>query len=167
MISRRGFLATTGAAALAGCDSGKPRIRRYSGPEVTRIQVQKADRRMYLLHHDTILKAYDIELGFAPVGPKQFEGDGKTPEGRYVIDRRNPRSSFYLSIGISYPNVDDVARAAALGKKPGGDIFIHGRADRFGPRSPDWTAGCISVTNREMEDIYAMVNLGTVIDLLA
>ncbi|KAJ57275.1 hypothetical protein ACMU_01905 [Actibacterium mucosum KCTC 23349] len=164
MGSIDGFSQTGGVGF--GCSSG-PRIRRYNGPEVTRIQVQKGDRRMYLLHHSKVLEAYEIELGFAPAGDKKVEGDGKTPEGRYFIDRRNPRSSFYLSLGISYPNAQDRAEAAALGQSPGGDIFIHGQPNLFRAKGDDWTAGCISVENREMEDIYAMVRIGTPIDILA
>ena len=99
---------------------------------------------------------------------QMFQGDGKTPEGAYTVDRRNPDSLFHLSIGISYPNEADIAFAAAQGREPGGDIFIHG-----GPRpgidaiKPDWTAGCIAVSDREIEDIYAMVRDGTPIDIFA
>lgn len=147
---------------LAACGS---KFRTYNGPEVTQVQVHKGERKMYLLHNETVLKTYDMALGFAPEGHKQFEGDGKTPEGLYYITHRNPRSSYHLSLGISYPNDQDRAAAAAAGKQPGGDIFIHG-----GPRGPisraDWTAGCIAVTNRQMEDIYAMVNPGTSIWIL-
>lgn len=167
MVSRRQMMVGSGATAMLAACSSDPVFRKYNGPEVTRIQVQKADRKMYLLHGTKLLKTYDVELGFAPRGDKKVEGDGKTPEGRYFIDRRNPQSSFHLSLGISYPNAQDRAEARALGKSPGGDIFIHGRADRFGPKGPDWTAGCISVNNREIEDIYAMVRIGTVIDILA
>ena len=106
-----------------------------------------------------------IDLGFAPAGHKQVEGDGKTPEGTYLIDRRNPNSDFHLSIGISYPNARDIARAMAAGQDPGGDIFIHGQPNKSRGEGPDWTAGCISVTNREMEDIYAMVTDGTPITI--
>ncbi|APZ52594.1 Ykud domain-containing protein [Salipiger abyssi] len=128
---------------------------------MTQIVVQKSQRRMFLLHNQEVLKAYDIGLGFSPEGHKQVEGDGRTPEGMYFIDRRNPNSNYHLSIGISYPNPADRAFAETLGKSPGGDIFIHGRPwkDRKGGR--DWTAGCIAVTDREMEDIYAMVRNGT------
>jgi murein L,D-transpeptidase YafK len=122
---------------------------------------------MHLLHNDSILESYDIQLGFAPVGHKQFEGDGKTPEGVYRVDRRNPESRFHLSLGISYPNVNDVAAAAAMGKSPGGDIFIHGQENRSKPRSHDWTWGCIAVKNEEMERIYAMVRTGTLVALNA
>jgi murein L,D-transpeptidase YafK len=143
--------------ALAGCGS---KFRTYNGPEVTQIYVQKSERRMYLLHGNSVLKAYDIDLGTAPAGHKQFEGDGKTPEGGYVIDRRNPNSRYHLSLGISYPNEADRAFAAAAGKPPGGDIFIHGRNKASGGRD-DWTVGCIAVKDREIEDIYAMVRNGT------
>ncbi|KKN62461.1 hypothetical protein LCGC14_0511870 [marine sediment metagenome] len=153
------------ALGLAGCAS---KFRTYDGPEVTRLQMFKGDRNLFLFNNTSVLKAYRIDLGFAPEGPKQFEGDGKTPEGAYTVDRRNPDSLFHLSIGISYPNEADIAFAAAQGREPGGDIFIHG-----GPRpgidaiKPDWTAGCIAVSDREIEDIYAMVRDGTPIDIFA
>ena len=88
-------------------------------------------------------------------------GDGRTPEGVYEIDRRNPQSQFYLSLGISYPNEKDIAEAKALGVDPGGDIFIHGRPKKYQSDLIDWTLGCIAVTNREMREIYAMVETGT------
>lgn len=144
--------------ALAACNnmfSGN-----YFGPEVTSVVVYKADRKMYLYHGDEILKAYNIELGTNPVGHKQFEGDGKTPEGLYYITHRNPRSQFHLSLGISYPNAQDVAYAKSQGKSPGGDIFIHGQSATSKGKD-DWTVGCIAVTNAQMDVIYAMVQPGT------
>ncbi|PWJ17496.1 L,D-transpeptidase family protein [Jannaschia seohaensis] len=162
-ISRRTVLAG-GLFSLAGC-GGK--FIEYHGPEVTRVEVQKANRRMYLLHHDKIVQRYRVQLGFTAEGPKQFEGDGKTPEGRYHIDRRNPNSAYFLSVGIDYPNAEDRAFAATLGKKPGGDIFIHGWGDRPRGRSKDWTAGCVAVTNEEMRLVYAMVRNGTPVDIFA
>lgn len=147
---------------LASCSS---KFITYNGPEVTRVAVFKEDRKMYLLHHNKVLKSYDVELGFEPVGHKQVEGDGRTPEGDYYIDRRNPNSRFYLSIGISYPNAADRAYAASIGKSPGGDIFIHGRPKLFQNGEDDWTAGCIAVTDREMREVYAMVKNGTVISI--
>lgn len=156
------FVVLVGLFALTGCAS---KFKTYNGPEVTHVVVNKGDRKMFLLHNDEVLKTYRIGLGFAPRGHKAIEGDGRTPEGRYRIDRRNPNSEFYLSIGISYPNEQDRARAKALGKSPGGDIFIHGRPKKYRKAPRDWTAGCIAVKNREMEDIYAMVRNGTPITI--
>ncbi|GAA5076469.1 L,D-transpeptidase family protein [Roseibacterium beibuensis] len=140
----------------AGCS----RFMEYDGPEVTRVEVHKSERFLVLYHHEEILEAMPIELGFAPEGHKAQEGDGRTPEGEYVIDRRNPDSEYYLSIGISYPNAEDIAAAEEAGVSPGGDIFIHGTPREF-RGDEDWTAGCIAVTNREMRRIYAMVEDGT------
>jgi murein L,D-transpeptidase YafK len=153
---------------LAGCSSGS-KFRTYNGPEVTQIFVSKQNRKMYLLHNEDVLRAYRVALGFTPEGHKGTYGDGRTPEGFYYIDRRNPNSAFHLSIGISYPNARDRARAAAAGVDPGGDIFIHGEPNRGRDRGkgPDWTAGCIAVTNDEMEEVYAMVKDGTPIYISA
>jgi murein L,D-transpeptidase YafK len=152
------------AMAMASC--GPPsKFRTYTGPEVTQVQVHKADRKLYLLHGNQVLRSFDVSLGFAPWGHKQFEGDGKTPEGAYRISHRNPDSSYHLSLGISYPNAADIAFAEAVNQEPGGDIFIHGWSEALATRA-DWTAGCIAVSDREMEDIYAMVNDGTVIYIL-
>lgn len=148
---------------LASCGGSK--FKSYNGPEVTYIVVKKESRRMYLFHNDTVLEAYDIHLGFAPEGDKKIEGDGKTPEGTYLIDRRNAESNFHLSLGISYPNAQDLAEAAALGKPAGGDIFIHGRPKLWQNGEDDWTWGCIAVTDKEMETIFAMVKNGTPISI--
>lgn len=150
------------AFGLSACGS---KFKTYNGPEVTSVQVHKSERKMYLLHHDKVLKSYDVALGFAPEGHKQFEGDGKTPEGTYRINRRNPNSQFHLSLGISYPNQADRAFAASQGKSPGGDIFIHGWSDRPVNRR-DWTAGCIAVSDKEIEWVYAMIKDGTVVHIL-
>ena len=162
-LSRR-FTLLAGAAALAGC-ARETKFRAYDGPEITHVVVDKRGRRMFLLHENRLLAHYRVDLGFAPEGHKRFEGDGRTPEGRYVIDRRNPNSAYHLSLGISYPNQADIAYARDHGLSPGGDIFIHGEATAFGFLEPDWTAGCISVKNREIEDIYAMVRNGTPITI--
>ena len=162
-MKRRAVISMGVAAIAAACS----RYETYRGPEVTRIQVMKSMRKMYLLHDTEVLKAYDVGLGFAPVGHKQFEGDGKTPEGAYRIDRRNPNSQFYLSIGISYPNAADRAYAEEHHRSPGGDIFIHGKPDKYSRAPWDWTAGCIAVSDKEMEEIYSMVGLGTPIYIYA
>ena len=150
------------ALVLTGCSS---KFHDYSGPEVTRILVYKESRKMYLMHGDTALRSYEFELGFAPTGHKTVEGDGRTPEGDYIIDRRNPNSRFHLSIGISYPNARDIEVARGLGLSPGGDIFIHGTPKKFSNGTDDWTWGCIAVSNKEMEEIYAMVENGTPISI--
>lgn len=162
MWQRRAVLSGGVALALTSCG---PTIRQYDGPEVTRIVVQKSNRRMYLLHHQQVLTSYNIDLGFAPSGHKTRKGDGKTPVGTYYIDRLNPNSSFHLSLGISYPNEADVARAKEMNAEPGGDIFIHGARRKRDRKGADWTFGCISVSNREVEEIYSMVRKGTQIDL--
>lgn len=165
-MKRRIFLSGFFMAVLSGCAN---KFRSYTGPQVTRLRLYKSERVLILDGAGGPLRTYPVGLGFAPAGHKQIEGDGKTPEGSYFIDRRNPESMFHLSIGISYPNAADREFAAAQGKSPGGDIFIHG-----GPRrgidpmnKQDWTAGCISVTNRQIEEIYAMVRDGTPIDIYA
>jgi murein L,D-transpeptidase YafK len=158
------FLAACGGDS-APISSGPPRFLTYSGPPVTQVVVNKSDRKMYLLSGSTVLRSYDVDLGNQPVGTKQFEGDGKTPEGIYFIDRFNPRSAYHLSVGISYPRPEDTARAMAVGRKPGGDIFFHGRG-RDGEKArragkADWTAGCIAVEDAEIEEIYAMLQSRT------
>lgn len=154
------------AVFLSGCAS---KFRWYNGPEVTRLRMYKAQRLLVLDGADDVLRTYPIGLGFAPEGHKQFEGDGRTPEGSYLIDRRNPDSLFHLSIGISYPNESDIAFAEAQGRSPGKDIFIHGGPRRgIDPMNVrDWTAGCIAVTDGQIEEIYAMVRNGTPIDIHA
>lgn len=157
------FLSLAGALGLSACS----KFKTYNGPEVTEVYIFKEQRKMYLMHHDTALKEYDIDLGFAPDGHKEQKGDGRTPEGTYYIDRRNPESSYHLSLGLNYPNDEDRARAKEAGVNPGGDIFIHGGPTEARDRGrPDWTAGCIAVTNKEIEDIYSMVRNGTPIHIV-
>lgn len=153
--------------ALAGCAKQLPsKFLNYNGPPVTSVLLYKGERRMFLMNNTTALKTYNFQLGFAPVGHKVIERDGRTPEGAYRIDRRNPNSAYHLSIGISYPNDRDREVARAMGMEPGGDIFIHGTpTNKIG--SPDWTAGCIAVTDPEIEEIYAMVTDGTPIFIYA
>lgn len=161
-MQRRTLL--TGFSALAllsACGSEPTKFKIYDGPPVTQIQIFKSQRIMYLFSGSTIVRQYEVGLGGNPVGPKRFEGDSKTPEGVYYIDRRNPNSAYHLSIGLNYPTPDQKAYAESFGKKAGGDIFIHGRADKDKGRGKDWTAGCIAVSDEEIEEIFAMVPLGT------
>ncbi len=155
------ILLVFGLLLQAGCS----KFRQYDGPKVTRVVVMKSQRKLHLFSEDALLKSYNIDLGFAPEGHKTREGDGRTPEGRYYIDRKNPNSAFHLSLGISYPNEADRAAAREAGVSPGGDIFIHGARRPGDKRGPDWTAGCISVSDREIEEIYSMIDVGIVIDL--
>lgn len=155
MKRRNLILGGAAVATLGACSESK--FKRYNGPPVTGIVVNKADRKMFLLNNTRVLKDYDVFLGFAPDGHKQFEGDGKTPEGLYRIDRRNPNSRFHLSLGISYPNEEDIRFARAMGKSPGGEIFIHGQRHPMRKDKDDWTWGCIAVDNKSIERIYAMV----------
>jgi murein L,D-transpeptidase YafK len=147
-------------------------------PEPTLDNVSKADsvivfkeqRRLLLLHGDKTLKGYMVALGREPHGHKSREGDGRTPEGTYRLDARNPRSRFHRALHISYPNESDRARAVAAGLSPGGDIMIHGLPNGLGwigklHRFVDWTDGCIAVTNREMEEIWRAVDDGTPIEI--
>ncbi|MCY4345820.1 MAG: L,D-transpeptidase family protein [Aestuariivita sp.] len=164
---RRSFTLLLFATALFGLSNCGLRSREYSGPEVTSIHVNKRSRKMFLFHRRRVLKEYDIALGFSPVGAKRVEGDGKTPEGTYYIDRHNPNSKFHKSLGISYPNEKDVKRARALGKGAGGDIFIHGQPNTYDVTADDWTWGCIAVENHEMDEIYWMVRKGTPVTIRA
>lgn len=138
--------------------------------QADRIVVFKKEHKMQLLRGEKVLRTYRISLGSEPVGPKQRQGDHKTPEGHYTIDRRNPRSKFHLALHVSYPNADDRKRAAAAGYEPGGDIMIHGLPSGYawigaGQRLADWTDGCIAVTNKEIEEIWALVPDGTPVEI--
>jgi murein L,D-transpeptidase YafK len=136
-----------------------------------RVVVDKSRRVLSLYSDDTLLRTYQIALGSNPEGHKQQQGDSRTPEGTYLIDYRNPQSSYHLSLHISYPNNDDRRRAAERGVSPGGDIFIHGLPPKFAwvgamHTSLDWTDGCIAVSNKEIEEMWRMVPNGTPIEIL-
>ncbi|MCB1336391.1 MAG: L,D-transpeptidase family protein [Maritimibacter sp.] len=157
-------IALAGLAGLTGCSS---KFRAYSGPPITHVYVFKEQRTMVLMSKSQPVATWAVDLGFSPVGHKAQNGDGRTPEGRYYIDRRNPDSAYHLSLGISYPDPDDRAAARAAGRDPGGDIFIHGGPTEARDKGKaDWTAGCISVSDREIEEVYSMIRMGTPIDIL-
>jgi murein L,D-transpeptidase YafK len=138
------------------------------GPPVADfVLVDKSERTLTLFAAGQPYRRYSgIQLG-APEGPKRFEGDRRTPEGRYVLDYGNPDSAYYLSLHISYPNDADRARAARLGRSPGGAIFIHGQPNWLASgRIPgDWTDGCIALSNAEIEDLWQSVPDGTPIEI--
>ncbi len=130
--------------------------------------VDKSERLMVAYAGGQPVKAWrGLQLGGAPQGHKQFEGDQRTPEGRYVIEGRNPGSKFHLSLKISYPNAADRAFAAQKGRSPGGDIFIHGQPNGLpvGRVAGDWTDGCIAVSNAEIAELWRIVADGTVIEI--
>jgi murein L,D-transpeptidase YafK len=140
------------------------------GTIADRVLIEKTARRLTLLQQGRVLKRYRVSLGRQPKGPKQQEGDYRTPEGRYVIDARTPRSRFHLGLHVSYPNAQDIAQAAARGVSPGGDIMIHGIRNGFGWVGPlhrlvDWTQGCVAVTNAEIEEISRVVPDGTEVEI--
>lgn len=141
-----------------------------SGLHADRIVVFKSRRVLELLRDGVVLKSYPIALGFHPVGPKRRAGDGRTPEGLYVIDGRNADTVYHRELHISYPNAKDRAWARAAHVLPGGEIFIHGMPPRFGHTDPakffrDWTDGCIAVGNSAIEEIWKAVPDGTPIDI--
>lgn len=134
------------------------------------VLIEKAARRLTLLQHGRVLKTYRVSLGRQPRGPKQQEGDHRTPEGQYVIDGRSADSRFHLALHLSYPNPRDIAQATSRGVSPGGDIMIHGIRNGFGWVGPlqrlvDWTQGCIAVTNAEIEEIWRVVPNGAEVEI--
>jgi murein L,D-transpeptidase YafK len=131
---------------------------------VERVLVDKSDRRLYLLRAGEILAWAPVSLSREPDGPKVQLGDNRTPEGDYTLDWRNPRSNFYRSIHISYPNEEDLARAFAAGADPGGGIFLHGTPDPV-LLGRDWTTGCIAISNGDMDLIWTLVPDGTPITI--
>jgi len=133
---------------------------------VDRVVVHKARRELLLLSGESVVRSYRIALGRDPVGHKQREGDGRTPEGRYTIDRRNPQSRYHLSLHLSYPDETDRARAHAQGVDPGGDIMIHGLKPGVDHPASDWTQGCIAVTDAEMDEIWTLVPDGVPVEIL-
>jgi len=135
-----------------------------------RILIEKKERRLTLLSKGKVLKAYQIALGGNPNGPKERQGDNKTPEGTYVIDSRNKNSRYHRSLHISYPNEKDKKRAKELGVSPGGDIMIHGIKNGLSwvgdlHTDVDWTKGCIAVTDEEIDEIDKLVPNGTIVEI--
>lgn len=139
-------------------------------PLADKVVVYKGERRLELLRQGQVLRSFKISLGLQPQGHKQFEGDLRTPEGSYRLTRRNPRSEYFLSILVDYPNARDVAYARSQGQSPGGAIMIHGepnapRRSRDYYRNVDWTEGCIAVTNSDMVEIWLMTPPDTPIEI--
>jgi len=157
------LLVLGGVAARAEDSIGVPDYADY-------VLVDKSDRKLYLLRAGRVLREVDVSLGLVPSGPKQREGDFRTPEGKYLLDARNADSDFFLSIHVSYPNESDRVRARAQGIDPGGQIMIHGlpndpKYDLRRYLDTDWTDGCIAVSNSDMVDIWLMTRESTPIEI--
>lgn len=136
--------------------------------QIDHILVEKSARKLTVFREGQALRTYQIALGFAPDGDKTQQGDGKTPEGIFTINRRNPQSGYHLSLGIDYPLPEDLIRAQVSGIDPGGDIFIHGQPNGLGKLttiSYDWTAGCIAVSDMEIEELWRVVQTGTTVEI--
>ncbi|HUZ75934.1 MAG TPA: L,D-transpeptidase family protein [Stellaceae bacterium] len=145
---------------------------RASGARADRVVVIKSARKLMLLRAGNVLGMFPVALGAHPIGPKREQGDGRTPEGCYRIDGFNSHSRFYRALHISYPNVEDVRRARAAGVAPGGNIEIHGMPNGYGHYDPiafykDWTDGCIAVSNRTIDEIWASVGADTTVEIMA
>ncbi|ESY69829.1 hypothetical protein X742_07050 [Mesorhizobium sp. LNHC232B00] len=142
----------------------------FAAEKVDLVRVHKAERRLELIGDGKVVRNYGIALGGDPVGHKHQEGDQRTPEGRYILDWRNPNSIAYKSIHVSYPDADDLAAAKARNVVAGGMIMIHGQPNGFGwwgwlLQLVDWTDGCIAVTDSDMDEIWAVVADGTPIEI--
>lgn len=166
--SRLTLAATFAAFVLAA--PGGTRGAAASLGKADRILVVKSERKLTLLHGGKPLKTYLVALGGSPVGDKECQGDSRTPEGIYRIDFKKKNSQFHRALHVSYPDARDVAEARTRGCPPGGDIMIHGLGPGFAKlgalhRLSDWTLGCIAVTNEEIEEIWAAVDAGTVVEI--
>ena len=134
-------------------------------PKADRIVVSKSARRLDLLRDGRVIRSYPIRLGRNPAGPKVFQYDGRTPEGVYTVDARSRATAYHLALHISYPQPENVARAAKYGLPAGGGIFIHGTPGTGQRFDRDWTDGCIAVSNRAIEEIWNAVDNGTPIEI--
>lgn len=143
---------------------------KYATPKADKIVVYKAERKLELTRGGLVLKTYHIALGRHPAGQKIQEGDGRTPEGTYFIDRRKMDSDYHLALHISYPDQYDIRRAAALHVSPGGGIMIHGEPNILNEEGKkrlfkDWTSGCIALSNRDVDEVWRLVDDGVTIDI--
>ena len=147
-----------------------PETKIQNDIQIDNIVVNKSKREMLVYSNGQLLKTYKISLGKQPVGHKEFEGDNKTPEGVYSISDKNPNSGYHKNLGISYPDKDDLENARQLGKPAGGNIKIHGLRNGVGfigkfHRWLDWTLGCIALTDKEIDELYEAVKIGTRIEI--
>ena len=148
-----------------------PEQKLPSDSKVDKILVEKSKRQMHVYSNGKKLNTYTVSLGFRPRGKKRFEGDGRTPEGIYSIVSKNEQSIAHKSFGISYPNTAEKQFAACYRKSAGGNIMIHGMMNGLGywgkfHRFIDWTAGCIALTNMEMDDLFRHVDVGCKVEIV-
>jgi murein L,D-transpeptidase YafK len=141
-----------------------------AGTRADLVLIEKKDRRLSLLSRGRVLRSYRVSLGPNPVGHKQQEGDGRTPEGRYVIDYRKPDSRYHRALHVSYPNAADRAAARRRNVSPGGMIMIHGLPNGYASLGSahlarDWTLGCIALTNEEIEEVWRVTPNGTTVEI--
>jgi murein L,D-transpeptidase YafK len=134
------------------------------------VLVRKSESKLYLKNHGKVFKEYHVSFGANPKGPKQQKGDERTPEGKYILDYKNKNSSFYKAIHISYPSAKDIKISRKRGVSPGGQIMIHGQKNGFGWLSFivqrfNWTDGCISLSNHDMDEVWNSVDVGTPIEI--
>lgn len=160
------FVLVFGPVSPALADT--PEDSNGSSLRADKILVIKGERKMQLLRDGEVLREYKVSLGANPKGPKTRRGDRKTPEGEYVIEGRIPNSAYHRALRISYPNIWDLFRAYERGVKPGGNIMIHGLPNGINNKyrmKPDWTRGCIAVSNEEIEEIWELVPDGTPVEI--
>lgn len=166
------FLAAMAVLLTVGCASQLPRKAALGPDLVDRIVVYKAAHKMTVYRANQPIREFHVALGTGGLGPKQRQGDGRVPEGRYFIAGRNPDSAFHLSLLISYPSPEEAKAAWSRGVDPGSEIMIHGLPNGQGGigaahRRTDWTLGCIAVTNEEIEWLWRSVPDGTSIEIYA
>jgi murein L,D-transpeptidase YafK len=140
--------------------------RKFVNLHIDSIAIHKGTRQLFVFSKEQLMKTYNVALGVNPVGKKEVEGDNKTPEGLYNINRKNPFSTYHKSLGISYPNAEDKEHARELGQNPGGDIMIHGLMKHMNNPGKlhiksNWTAGCIAVTDEEIDELFQQIKVGT------
>ncbi|MGP9635510.1 L,D-transpeptidase family protein [Psychrobacter sp. AOP3-A1-26] len=166
------FATIIGTSAIAAAKDAAKYPQPISNEDIIdKVFVDKSERRLQLMSGDKVIKSYHIALGGSPIGHKQQEGDQRTPIGSYTLDYKNEKSQYYRSMHVSYPNAVDKAKAKSRGVSPGGAIMIHGQKNGFGAlamlnQQRDWTAGCMAVTNDEMDEIMAAVKVGTPIEIV-
>lgn len=144
----------------------KKGIHRNTLPAIDSLAIHKGERELLVFSNNKLAKVYHVSLGPNPIGDKEYEGDGRTPEGHYYINGKNPNSIYHKNLGVSYPNSEDIMNAEALGKHTGGDIKIHGLPKGYEGwkqkfLAKDWTAGCIALNNQEIDELFERVKTGS------